>query len=69
MGIEPATYVLDHNISVVLPCFILLSQLLLKQFRKYYDGRIVTIVRKIEKYRVLLNIILRPVQRLGGAGM
>ena len=29
MGIEPATYVLNHNISVAFPCFIPLSQLLL----------------------------------------
>ena len=33
MGIEPATYVLNHNISVVLPCVITLGQLLLEQIR------------------------------------
>ena len=50
MGVEPATYVLNHNISVVVQCFILLSQLLLKQIKKYYDGRVVTLVRKVQKY-------------------
>ena len=35
MGIEPTTYVLNHNISVVLPYLITLGQLLLKQIRNY----------------------------------
>ena len=58
MGIEPATYVLNHNISVVLPCFIPLSQLLLKQICNYDNGR-VTLVRKIqniELYRTNVSI-------------
>ena len=46
MGIELATYVLNHNISVVLPCFITLIQLLLKQIRNYDTSR-VTLVRKL----------------------
>ena len=63
MGIESATYVLNHNISVVLPCFITLSQLLLKQIRNY-DGR-VTLVRKIQniEYSFSQNILLSCVCR------
>ena len=51
MGIEPATCVLNHNISVILPCFILNSNdtpfSTVKQIRNYYDGR-VTLVQKIQ---------------------
>ena len=61
MRIEPATYVLNHNISVVLPCFITLSQLLLKQIHNY-DGR-VTLVRKIQNIECSQNIILSCVYR------
>ena len=61
MEIEPATYVLNHNISVVLPCFITLNQLLLKQIRNY-DGR-VTLVRKIQNIEYSQNIILNCVYR------
>ena len=50
MGIEPATYVLNHNISVVLPCFIILSQLLLKQIRNY-DTTVG--LRSCGKYKIL----------------
>ena len=50
MGIKPATYVLNHNISVVLPCLITLSQLLLKQIRKY-DTTVG--LRSCGKYKIL----------------
>ena len=61
MRIEPATYILNHNISVVLPCFIALSQLLLKQIRNY-DGRVM-LVRKIQNIEYSQNIILSCVYR------
>ena len=57
MGIESATYVLNHNISVTLPCFILNSNYTpistLKQIRNCYDGR-VTLVRKIQNIELCM---------------
>ena len=57
MGIEPATYVLNHNISVVLPCFILKSNdtpiSTVKQIRNYGNGR-VTLVRKIQNIELCI---------------
>ena len=67
MGIEPATYVLNHNISVVLPCFIPLSQFLLEQLHNYDNGR-VTLVRKIQNielcipYQILVSTGYEKVQ-------
>ena len=49
-GIEPATYLLNHNISVVLPRFITLSQLLLKQVHNY-DTTVG--LRSCGKYKIL----------------
>ena len=49
-GIESATYVLNRNISVVLPFFITLSQLLLKQIRNY-DTTVG--LRSCGKYKIL----------------
>ena len=50
MGIEPATYVQNHNTSVVLPCFITLSQLLLIRIRNY-DTTVG--LRSCGKYKIL----------------
>ena len=66
MGIEPATYVLNHNISVVLPCFILKSNdtpiSTVKQIRNYYDGRVM-LVRKIQNIECSQIIILSCICR------
>ena len=57
MGIEPATYVLNHYISVVLPCFILNPNdtpiSTVKQIHNYDNGR-VTLVRKIQNIELCI---------------
>ena len=50
MGLQPGVYILNHNISVFLPCFITLSQLLLKQIRNY-DTTVG--LRSCGKYKIL----------------